>query len=196
MSNTTSATGSVKISLPAPSFTPRHLKSLVFLLYARQEQFARMIPGLELNIPESLIRELKEHEPTTLAAFEELLDDNVSEGLRGFDFRYGVITMDFPPEAAKPKQFKVYSTFIGMLVRWVSAGHMAKPVKVQTNDENERFMAYTFLQRIGYRGEDFRPHRLMLIEHLTGQSGFSSRERYEQACKKNRAAKEEAQADA
>lgn len=195
MSNTTSATGSVKISLPAPSFTPRHLKSLVFLLYARQEQFTRMIPGLELNIPESLIRELKEHEPTTLSAFEELLDDNVSEGLRGFDFRYGVITMDFPPEAAKPKQFKVYSTFLGMLVRWVSAGHMAKPVKVQTNDENEKFMAHTFLRRIGYVGEDFRPHRLMLASNLHGQSGFPSREKYEQFYKKRRTSSgEEAQA--
>ena len=191
MSNTTTPVGSVKISMPAPSFTPSHLKSMLFLLYARQEQFARMIPGLELNIPESLIQKLKEHEPTTLAAFEELLDDSLSEGLRGFDFRYGAITMEFPPEAAQPKRLKVYSTFLKMLIRWISAGHRSKPVKVQFNDENERFMAYTFLQRIGYKGEDLRAHRLMLIEHLSGQSGFPSREKYEQFYKKRRTSSEE-----
>ena len=163
------------ISIPARDATVAQLKNLTHMLYARQTIINRMSQSDCLNIPEILIQRLSDAEPETPEAFTDLLDDcRAMEGLTGFDFRDGKVSMTFPFDEAQPEK---WTTYAGLLNRIFDAAMKATrvfPERVEPDAENEKYLAHVWLQRLGYHGADFKAERKILLGHLTGYCAFAN----------------------
>lgn len=166
---------SMEISIPARDITPAQLKNLTFMLYSRQTLINRMTQSDSLQIPELLIDRLRESTPETPEAFTELLDDSRAvAGLTGFDFRDGKVTMTFPFDEAQPER---WTTYAGLLNRIYDAAVKATrvfPEQVEPDDENEKYLAHVWLQRLGYSGADSKAERKILLGHLNGYCAFAN----------------------
>ena len=162
------------ISVPAGDCTVTQLKNLAFMLYSRQALINRMVQRDTLVIPERLIQELKENCPATAEEFTQLLDDCIPDGLEGFDFRDGRVSITFPYSDAEPEK---WTTYAGLLNRIFDAAKKATRVftdPVVPNPENEKYLAHTWLLRLGYSGPTMKPERQILLKHLSGFCAFAS----------------------
>ena len=163
------------ISIPAHDVTVAQLKNLTHTLYARQTLINQMTQSDCLNIPEILIQRLADAEPETPEAFTDLLDDcRTMEGLTGFDFQDGKVSMTFPFDEAQPEK---WTTYAGLLNRIFDAAMKATrvfPERVEPDAENEKYLAHVWLQRLGYHGADFKAERKILLGHLTGYCAFAN----------------------
>ena len=164
----------MEISVPARDITPAQLKNLVFTLYSRQALIRRMTQCDVLHIPDCLVEELRENTPPTPEEFTRLLDDCVPDGLTGFDFRDGKITMVFPFDEARPDQWTAYANLLTRIVDAAMKATRVFPEKVEPDEQSEKHMAYMWLQRLGYGGPDFKAERKILLGHLKGYAAFSN----------------------
>ena len=193
---------SMDISIPARDITPAQLKNLTFMLFSRQPIINRMTQSDCLRIPELLIDRLREITPETPEAFTELLDDSKAvAGLEGFDFRDGKVHMTFPFNEAQPERWTAYA---GLLNRSYDAAVKAtrvSPEQVEPTEENEKYLAHTWLQRLGYSGADSKAERKILLGHLRGYCAFGNgakmqahKDKYAAIRRERRAAEQEAAA--
>ena len=191
---------SMEISIPARDITVAQLKNLTFMLYSRQTLINRMTQSDCLQIPELLIDRLRESTPETPEAFTELLDDSRAvAGLAGFDFRDGKVTMTFPYDEAQPER---WTTYAGLLNRIYDAAVKAMrvfPERVEPDEENEKYLAHVWLQRLGYSGADSKAERKILLGHLNGYCAFANgtkmqahKDKYAAIRRERRAAEQEA----
>jgi hypothetical protein len=188
------------VSIPAHDVTVSQLKNLTHTLYARQTLINRMTQSDCLNIPEILIQRLADAEPESPEAFTDLLDDcRAMEGLTGFDFRDGKVSMTFPFDEAQPEK---WTTYAGLLNRIYDAAVKATrvyPERVEPDEQNEKYLAHIWLQRLGYHGPDFKAERKILLGHLTGYCAFANgdkmqahKEKYTAIRRERRLAEQEA----
>ena len=163
------------VSIPAKDVTPAQLKNLIFMLYSRQSIINRMTQSDCLSIPERLITRLQESTFESADVLSDLLEDfRENHGLTGFDFRDGRVTMTFPFDESQPDR---WTTYAGLLNRIFDAAMKATrvfPERVEPDDQNEKYLAYTWLQRLGYHGADFKAERKILLGHLKGYCAFGS----------------------
>ena len=170
----------MSISVPGQDCTVAQLKNLTFMLYSRQILINRMTQSECLNIPECLIQELQEKLPETQEEFTRLLDDCIPDGLEGFDFRDGRVSITFPYNDAEPER---WTTYAGLLNRIFDAAKKATrvfPEKVEPNRQNEKYLAHTWLLRLGYSGAAMKAERNLLLKHLSGYCAFANSDKMEQ----------------
>lgn len=166
---------SMDVSIPAHDVTIGQMKNLTFMLYARQTLINRMTQSDCLNIPDILIESLKENTPETLEDFTSLLDDSKAvAGLAGFDFQDGKVSMTFPFDEAKPAKWTAYANLLNRIYDAAIKATRVYPDRVEPNAQNEKYLAHTWLQRLGYHGADFKAERKILLGHLTGYCAFGS----------------------
>ena len=166
---------SMDISIPAHDVTVAQLKNLTHMLYARQTLINRMTQSDCLNIPEILIQRLADAEPETPEAFTDLLDDcKAMEGLTGFDFRDGKVSMTFPFDEAQPEKWTTYANLLNRIYDAAVKATRVFPERIEPDDQNEKYLAHVWLQRLGYHGPDFKAERKILLGHLTGYCAFAS----------------------
>ncbi len=68
------------------------------------------------------------------------------------------------------EEFEAYSTFICKLCEMVK-----KQKRINITDKqvvNEKYAFRCFLLRLGFIGDEYKPHRKILLKHLTGSSAF------------------------
>jgi hypothetical protein len=191
---------SMDISIPARDITPAQLKNLTFTLYARQALINRMTQSDCLNIPDILIARLKEETPETLEDFTSLLDDSKAiAGLTGFDFRDGKVSMIFPFDEAEPTKWTAYANLLNRIFDAAVKAMRVFPDKVEPDAQNEKYLAHTWLQRLGYSGADTKAERKILLGHLTGYCAFANgdkmqahKEKYTAIRRERRIAEQEA----
>ena len=164
----------MEISVPARGITPTQLKNLVFTLYSRQALIRRMTQCDALYIPDCLIEELRENTPPTPEEFTRLLDDCIPDGLAGFDFRDGKITMVFSFDEAQPDQWTAYANLLNRIIDAATKATRVSPELVEPDEQNEKYLAHVWLQRLGYGGPDFKAERKILLGHLKGYAAFSN----------------------
>ena len=166
---------SMDISIPAQDITPAQLKNLTFMLFSRQPIINRMTQSDCLRIPELLIDRLREITPETPEAFTELLDDSKAvAGLEGFDFRDGKVYMTFPFDEAQPERWTAYAGLLNRIYDAAVKATRVSPEQVEPTEENEKYLAHTWLQRLGYSGADSKAERKILLGHLRGYCAFGN----------------------
>ena len=164
----------MNISVPAQDCTVAQLKNLTFMLYSRQAVINRMVRKDVLNIPDCLIEELTANCPDFPEEFTRLLDDGIPDGLEGFDFRDGRVSITFPFDNAEPER---WTTYAGLLNRIFDAAKKATrvfPEKAELNSQNEKYLAHTWLLRLGYSGPAMKAERNLLLKHLNGYCAFAN----------------------
>lgn len=166
------------ISIPARDVTAAQLKNLVFMLNSRQTIINRMTQSDCLNIPDCLIEALQEDDaPQTPEAFTSLLDACIADGLTGFDFRDGKVSMTFPFDETQPTRWTTYANLLNRIYDAAMKATRVFPNRVEPDPENEKYYAHVWLQRLGYHGADFKAERKILLGHLKGYCAFANGEK-------------------
>ena len=188
------------ISIPARDATVTQLKNLIFMLHSRQTLINRMTDSDCLNVPDILIDRLQESTPETLEDLTSLLDDSraVAE-LTGFDFRDGKVSMTFPFDETQPERWTTYANLLNRIFDAAVKATRVFPERVEPDDQNEKYLAHVWLQRLGYHGADFKAERKILLGHLKGYCAFGSgdkmqahKEKYTAIRRERRLAEQEA----
>ena len=171
---TTENVDQVCITVPADDLTALQLKNLIFMLYAKQYLLARMTGGDLLIIPDTLIARLMEQTPETAADFIPLLDAAKEDGMTGFEFADGKITLTFAAHQDEPERNMVYAMLTARILK--AAKEATRVFPERQEPENEKYFARAWLMRIGYGGADSKAERLLLLKHLKGHSAFPNDE--------------------
>lgn len=164
----------MNISVPAQDCTVTQLKNLTFMLYSRQALINRMVQRDVLNIPDCLIGELKENCPNSPEEFTRLLDDCIPDGLEGFDFRDGRVSITFPFNNAEPERWTTYANLLNRIFDAAKKATRVFPEKAEPDSQNEKYLAHVWLQRLGYSGPAMKAERNLLLKHLNGYCAFAN----------------------
>ena len=160
----------VCVSVPADDLTPAQLKNLIFMLYTKQYLIGKMTGGDLLCIPDNLIARLMEQTPETTADFIPLLEAAKENGLTGFEFSDGKITLTFAAHQDEPERNMVYAMLTARILK--AAKEATRIFPERQEPENEKYFARAWLVRIGYGGADSKAERNLLLKHLKGHSAF------------------------
>ena len=179
----------VSISVPADDLTAPQLKNLIFMLYTKQYLIGKMTGGDQLSIPDTLIARLMESTPETTADFIPLLDAAKEDGLTGFDFADGKITVTYQAHPDEPERNMVYAMLTARILK--AAKEATRVFPERQEPENEKYFARAWLVRIGYGGADSKAERNLLLKHLKGHSAFPNDEAAEKHKEKYAAIRKE-----
>ncbi len=160
----------VNIMVPADDLTPAQLRNLVFMLYTKQYLIGKMTGGDLLSVPDTLIARLMESTPETMEDFKALLDAAKEDGLTGFEFDDGKITLTYRAHQDEPERNMVYAMLTARILR--AAKEATRVFPERQEPENEKYFARAWLLRIGYGGADSKAERNLLLKHLKGHSAF------------------------
>ena len=164
----------VNIMVPADDLTAVQLKNLIFMLYTKQYLISKMTGGNLLSIPDTLIARLMESTPETAADFIPLLDTAKEDGLTGFEFADGKITLTYAAHQDEPERNMVYAMLTARILK--AAKEATRVFPKRQEPENEKYFARAWLMRIGYGGADSKAERNLLLKHLKGHSAFPNDE--------------------
>ena len=164
----------VSISVPADDLTPTQMKNLIFTLFTKQYLIGKMTGGDLLNIPDNLIARLMENTPETMEDFKTLLDAAKEDGLTGFEFAEGKITMTYAAHQDEPERNMLYAMLTARILK--AAKEATRVFPERQEPENEKSFARAWLLRIGYNGADSKAERNLLLKHLKGHSAFPNDE--------------------
>ena len=179
----------VSISVPADDLTALQLKNLIFTLYTKQYLIGRMTGGDLLNIPDTLIARLMENTPESMEDFKVLLYAAKEDGLTGFDFEDGKVTLTYAVHQDEPERNMVYAMLTARIVK--AAKEATRVFPERQEPENEKYFARAWLMRIGYGGADSKAERYLLLKHLKGHSAFPNDEAAEKHKEKYAAIRKE-----
>ena len=160
----------VSVSVPADDLTALQMKNLIFMLYTKQYLISRMTGGDLINIPDNLIARLMEQAPETTADFIPLLDAAKEDGLTGFNFADGKVTLTYRAHQDEPERNMVYAMLTARILK--AAKEATRIFPERQEPENEKYFARAWLLRIGYGGADSKAERNLLLKHLKGHSAF------------------------
>ena len=94
--------------------------------------------------------------------------------LTGFDFRDGKVSMTFPFDETQPERWTTYANLLNRIYDAAMKAIRVFPDRVEPDDQNEKYLAHVWLQRLGYHGADFKAERKILLGHLKGYCAFGS----------------------
>ena len=160
----------VNIMVPADDLTPAQLRNLIFMLYTKQYLIEKMTGGDLLSVPDNLIARLMESTPETMEDFKALLDAAKEDGLTGFEFDDGKVTMTYRAHQDEPERNMVYAMLTARILK--AAKEATRVFPERQEPENEKYFARAWLLRIGYGGADSKAERNLLLKHLKGHSAF------------------------
>ena len=164
----------VSISVPADDLTPTQMKNLIFTLFTKQYLIGKMTGGDLLNIPDNLIARLMENTPETMEDFKALLDAAKEDGLTGFEFAEGKVTLTYAAHQDEPERNMLYAMLTARILK--AAKEATRVFPERQEPENEKYFARAWLLRIGYGGTDSKAERNLLLKHLKGHSAFPNDE--------------------
>ena len=164
----------VSISVPADDLTPAQMKNLIFTLFTKQYLIGKMTGGDLLNIPDNLIARLMENTPETMEDFKALLDTAKEDGLTGFEFAEGKVTLTYAAHQDEPERNMLYAMLTARILK--AAKEATRVFPERQEPENEKYFARAWLLRIGYNGADSKAERNLLLKHLKGHSAFPNDE--------------------
>ena len=129
----------VSIMVPADDLTTAQLKNLIFMLYTKQYLIGKMTGGDLLSVPDNLIARLMENTPDTMEDFKALLDAAKEDGLTGFEFDDGKITMTYRAHQDEPERNMVYAMLTARILK--AAKEATRVFPERQEPENEKYFA-------------------------------------------------------
>lgn len=164
----------VSIMVPADDLTSAQLRNLIFMLYTKQYLIGKMTGGDLLSVPDTLIARLMESTPETMEDFKALLDAAKADGMTGFEFDDGKVTLTYRAHQDEPERNMVYAMLTARILK--AAKEATRVFPERQEPENEKYFARAWLLRIGYGGADSKAERNLLLKHLKGHSAFPNDE--------------------
>ena len=135
-------------------------------------------PAGEQTEPETetdnLIARLMENTPETMEDFKALLDAAKEDGLTGFEFAEGKVTLTYAAHQDEPERNMLYAMLTARILK--AAKEATRVFPERQEPENEKYFARAWLLRIGYNGADSKAERNLLLKHLKGHSAFPNDE--------------------
>lgn len=164
------------ITLPTNDITPLQLRSLINMLYSKQELLNRAFGKRLLMIPDRIIDALKRQLPETPDDFTALL--NAPEGpAEGFDFRDGKATMTFPFDPDAPTNWTLYTKLFESIISMACETGKIRAERPVINEENEKYLMHNWFCRLRLNGPDFKELRKLVQKNLRGHCAFNTQEK-------------------
>ena len=82
--------------------------------------------------------------------------------------------MTFPFDETQPERWTTYANLLNRIFDAAMKATRVFPERVEPDDQNEKYLAHVWLQRLGYHGADFKAERKILLGHLKGYCAFGS----------------------
>ncbi len=164
-----------EISIPADGLSVAQMTNLVYMLYAKQYVLNRCCGEEVLHISESVVNRLKEYTPESPEAFESLLADFKALGdVHGMALTREKFTMTFPTDREQPERWQTYALLMTHILEACKKATRIRPNCQEP--ENERYVMYAWLLRLGFGGPDFKETRRFLLKRLKGYCAFANDE--------------------
>ncbi len=161
----------MELSVPADGLSVGQMTNLVHMLYAKQYVLNRSCGEDVLHISESVINRLKEYTPESPEAFESLLADFKALGdVCGMTLTREKLTMTFPADQEQPERWQAYALLMTHILEACRSAARIRPNYQEP--ENERYVMYAWLLRLGFGGPDFKEARRFLLKRLKGYCAF------------------------
>ena len=189
----TNSSCGIHIHLDGAEHTPRSIRNFVNIIYARNDLFYKAL-GIEANraryckrMDEHLVATMNRAKPTTFAKIESIW----YEGYRGnrdahyhesryhflnlHSFFHGHKTVELRGfnstlHAGEVRSYIVLALALNSQALTQSSASTKKP-----QAENEKFAMRTYLNRIGFIGDEFKACREHLTKRLTGSAAWRRR---------------------
>ena len=169
------------ISFPLTEFTPATLINLLGMLHARQYLIREMTRSNRLSIDEALITRLKEAQPDTVEAIEQIVQDNVSRDMvKGLMISEGTLSVEFPFDPDKPTEWNTYAKLLCTMADKAKLAHRVSAAYIHPNDDEMKYHARCWLMQLGFGGADFKALRGILLDHLHGYAAFRTADKMQQ----------------
>lgn len=160
--------------------TQQTLENLVRLMYTRQRLINRMFQMENLRIDDEVIRVLDELHFLCVSDLETTLHDLTQRGcISGLYFEAGrvIVTLPFPPE--HPDRWQDCVPLIDAIVKQAQTAKHVKTAMI-TADDNEKYQANAWLNRLGFGGPEHKDLRRRLMAHLSGYAAFRCGDKMQQ----------------
>lgn len=167
-------TDRMDITMPVENWTVGQLTNLLRMLYSKQDLINRMLDYGMLSIEESFITAISENPPETAADFEErMLKAIEGDCICGFRIADGKAALSVPFAEDEPTRWTAYADLLkGILKTAETASRVS--IKRLDDSENEKYLANSWLMRMGFGGANYKETRRILMGHLTGFAAFKS----------------------
>ena len=167
-------TDRMDITMPVENWTVGQLTNLLRMLYSKQDLINRMLDYDMLSIEESFITAISENPPETAADFEErMLKAIEGDCICGFRIADGKAALSVPFTEDEPTRWTAYADLLkGILKTAETASRVS--IKRLDDSENEKYLANSWLMRMGFGGANYKETRRILMGHLTGFAAFKS----------------------
>lgn len=172
---TSAELGASSVRICEPAWEVAGLKNLIHILYTRQYLINRMLRMDQLFIDEEVIVLLKDIDFQTVADLQEMLiTEEQAHMIRGFHVADDSITVTIPHDDACPEREMYYAQLITAICKLARS---SKRTKVQKQEpENDKYVANSWLTRLGFGGPDFKALRHAFMAHLNGYAAFRNDE--------------------
>lgn len=163
----------MELSIPADGLSVGQMTNIIHMLYAKQYVLNRCCGEEVLHISESVVNRLKEYTPENPEAFESLLADYKALGdVHGMALTREKFTMTFPADQEQPERWQIYAL---LMTHILEACKKARRIRPNCQEpENERYVMYAWLLRLGFGGPDFKETRRFLLKRLKGYCAFAN----------------------
>ena len=166
------------ISLPMEGHTGNSLKNLVFMFYQKGVLLSKVVgrPGF-YQVPEEAINIIDAEIYPSVEAFLERIESGELPRIRGIRFEDGKVQFLFPC-TEDPDRIKAYTQLSEMMDKCARAKLRVRPTKSKVT--NEKFTLRTWVTTgLGMAGVEYRQTRITLMENLSGNSAFRTKDQAE-----------------
>ena len=167
---------SLDISISIGDMTPKAMRGLIRILYARQKLLAAMVRNSGICIDEELIDLLDDEKPDTLERISELVQSEVRvDMIKGIQLTVDSLGITVPGAEHTQDEIVIYARLLDrILERARNAGNVSRKLIDPAEDEM-KYYCYSFLNQLGMAGPEHSAHRRLLTGHLKGYAAFKSK---------------------
>lgn len=189
----TNVSAGIHIHLDGANHTVRSIKNFINIIYSRNDLFykALNIAPQRMHycqkLDESLVRRIKAKSPNTMQKLEEIWYDGYygNRFAHYHDSRYHFLNLHSFFNGHRTVELRGFNSTMhagelrSYIVFALALNHQAitqkKASSKKVQAENDKFAMRTYLNRIGFIGDEFKNCREHLTKHLTGSSAWRFR---------------------
>ena len=179
----------VSIRLPLQDHSCVSLRNLLQLIYSKQQLINKALggPGV-FSIPDELIKLLEEKMPENIEGFLHMFSKYVGErGNVGIDMKTDSIIFTELPFTQESDLIKAYTDLVALMNKQAKE---QKRVQTEPKEvENEKYYFRVWLIRLGFKGNEYKMSRKVLLRNLDGNIAFrteAEKKRAEEKAKQKR----------
>lgn len=167
----------LNIKLPLGDANVQSLRNLLFMLYSEQRLLNKAVGDGLLFIHDDAISQIKKAE--SVSQLRERMDRLVASGaVAGIALEESSITMRFPVSEQHPDDCAIFATLAARIFESCRKARRVHP-RTRALGENEKYQMNSWLNRLGFRGPDFKALRKRMMEGLAGYCAFPDQARAE-----------------